>query len=304
MNRRRFLSGMLAVGLVGCSSTDTASSPSTAETYSAALQPVSGPTGEPIRLEYGYQPDNFGDLYLPDNQAPSLPVVVMIHGGGWQKKLDLSYFERMSAAIADQGIAVWNIEYRRGPDNWANTLADVDEATEALATVVQNAADGRLDLDRVHVAGHSAGGHLAAWVAARHLMPIDSPGAEPAIRPRSATIMAGVFDLERAATIGGDKFAPSFLGGMPSEVPGRYKIASPIEYLPLDVPLTALHGDADQTVSVNQSRVYIDAATRAGSTDPELVVLPGVGHSAFLDPKHTAWSTAVSTVTGRAQTLL
>ena len=135
-------------------------------------------------------------------------------------------------------------------------------------------------------------------------MPIDAPGADPRIRPRSATIMAGVFDMKRAANIGNDKFVPAFLGGMPNDVPGRYKIASPIEYLPLDVPLTALHGDADQTVSVNQSRVYVDAATRAGSTDPEMVVLPGAGHGAFLDPKHIAWSTALSTITGRAQTLL
>ncbi|MBJ7349724.1 MAG: alpha/beta hydrolase, partial [Rhodococcus sp.] len=109
MNRRHFLSGLLAVTLVGCSSTDTESSPSTAETYSAALQPVSGPTGDPIRLKYGYQPDNIGDLYLPANTATSLPVVVMIHGGGWQENLDLSYFQQMSKAIADQGIAVWNV---------------------------------------------------------------------------------------------------------------------------------------------------------------------------------------------------
>ncbi|CCQ14572.1 putative uncharacterized protein [Rhodococcus sp. AW25M09] len=304
MNRRHFLSGVLAVALVGCTSTDTESSPSTAETYSAALQPVSGSVGNPIRLKYGYEPDNIGDLYLPDNNATSLPVVVMIHGGGWQENLNLSYFQKMSTAIANEGIAVWNVEYRRGPNNWANTLTDVDDATEALATVVQDAAGGRLDLDRVHVAGHSAGGQLAAWVAARHLMPVDAPGAEPKIKPRSATIMAGVLDMKRAATLGRDKFVPEFLGGMPNQVPGRYKIASPIEYLPLDIPLTALHGDADQTVSVNQSRAYVAAATEAGSTDTELVVLHGAGHGAFLDPKDLAWATALSTISGRAQTLL
>ncbi|MFI8568606.1 alpha/beta hydrolase family protein [Rhodococcus sp. NPDC078407] len=304
MNRRHFLSGLLTVALVGCTSTDTDSSPNTAETYSPAVQPVSGPAGDPVRLKYGYQSDNIGDLYLPDNDATSLPVVVMIHGGGWQQDLDLSYFRQMAAAIADEGIAVWNVEYRRGPDNWANTLTDVDDATEALATVVQDAAGGRLDLNRVHVTGHSAGGQLAAWVAARHLMPVDAPGAEPKIRPRSATIMAGVFDMKRAVTLGGDKFVPVFLGGMPNQVPGRYKIASPIEYLPLDIPVTALHGDADRTVSVNQSRVYVDAATKAGSTDAELVVLPGAGHGSFLDPTDRAWSTTLSTITGRAQTLL
>lgn len=304
MRIRHVIAAVCAVVLsVGCSSPAEVSSPSTVETYSAAVQPVQSPVDAPIRLSYGPDADNIADLYLPDNTAESLPVVVLVHGGGWQQDLDLSQFARMSRTLADRGLAVWNIEYRRGPDNWANTLTDVDDATEALATVGQDAAGGRLDLDRVHLAGHSAGGQLAAWVAARHLMPVDAPGAEPLIVPRSATILAGVFDMARAATLGNDRYVPAFLGGMPNQVPGRYKIASPIEYLPLDLPITALHGDADRTVSVNQSKVYVDAAKKAGD-DAELVVLPGAGHGAFLDPTHTAWSTALDTITARAQTLL
>ena len=108
-------------------------------------------------------------------------MVVMVHGGGWLEDHDLSYFEPLSQSLADEGVAVWNIEYRRvgGTGGWPATLADVDDATDALATSVQEAAGGRLDLEQVHLAGHSAGGHLAAWIAGRHTLPPEAPGAQP-----------------------------------------------------------------------------------------------------------------------------
>ncbi|MDJ0394739.1 alpha/beta hydrolase [Rhodococcus sp. G-MC3] len=256
----------------------------------------------PVRLAYGPDKDNFGDLYLPNNGADSLPVVVMVHGGGWQQKYDMTYFGPISEAVADHGIAVWNIEYRRGAGEYRDTLADVDDATEALATTVQEASGGRLDLDRVQVAGHSAGGQLAAWLAGRHTLPPSAPGAQPHILPRSATIMAGVFNMARAALIGDDRLVPAFLGGMPDEVPDRYRLASPIASLPIGVEVTAIHGDADTTVSVNQSKAYVDAARTSG--DPaELVVLPGAGHGDFVDRDSAAWTTTVDTITAHAADL-
>lgn len=300
----RLLQAVLALCLVvlvsGCSA-PTKSTPPPIPTPSPALIPaLSDP---PIRLLYGPDDDNIGDLYLPDNGSDSIPVVVMIHGGGWQPKYDLTYFGPLSEAVADRGIAVWNIEYRRGTGHWIDTLADVDNATEALATTVQEAAGGRLDLDRVHVAGHSAGGQLAAWLAGRHTLPPSAPGAQPKIRPRSATIMAGVFDMARAANIGGDKLVPAFLGGMPDQVPDRYAIASPIVHLPIGVVVSAIHGDQDKTVSVNQSKVYVEAALAAG--DPaELMILPGLGHGDFVDPTSAAWSTTVGTIAEHAASLV
>jgi len=280
----------------GCSGS-TVHTPPPIPTPSPALIPALA--DPPIRLLYGADEDNVGDLYLPDNGADSLPVVVMVHGGGWQQRYDMSYFGPISEAVADRGIAVWNIEYRRGTGDYRDTLADVDNATEALANTVQEAAGGRLDLGRVHVAGHSAGGQLAAWLAGRHTLDASAPGAQPKIMPRSATIMAGVFDMARAANIGGDKLVPAFLGGMPDQVPDRYRVASPIEHLPIGTRVTAIHGDADKTVSVNQSTAYADAARAAGDT-VDVVVLPGAGHGDFTNSGSVAWRTTVDAIAAHA----
>ncbi|WP_241997351.1 alpha/beta hydrolase [Rhodococcus sp. SMB37] len=245
-----------------------------------------------MRVSYGEDADNYGILHLPDGDGPH-PVVVMVHGGGWLEDHDLSYFEPLSRSLADDGVAVWNIEYRRvdGTGGWPITLADADDATEALATSVQDAAGGSLDLDRVHLAGHSAGGHLAAWIAGRHTLPADAPGAQPLIRPQSATIMAGVFDLSLAATAGHDGFVRGLLDGMPEDHPDRYAIASPIEHLPVGLAVTAVHGTADQTVDPVQSRSYV-AASQASGDPAELHLLEGFGHGDFGNVDSPAWGAA------------
>ncbi|GGF98239.1 esterase [Rhodococcoides trifolii] len=247
------------------------------------------PVRYPLRIRYGADPSQFGDLYLP-HTGSSLPVVVMIHGGGWLQKYDLDYTGLLAQSLVRSGIAVWNIEYRRvgGTGGWPMTLADVDDATEALPTRVQAQSGGRLDLDRVHVAGHSAGGHLAAWLAGRHTFGPGAPGANPSVRIHGATTMAGVFDLMLAVTNGKDQFLRGLLGGGPDEVPDRYRIASPIDHLPIGLPLTAFHGEADRTVSVRQSLNYVAAATRLG--DPATVrVIQSAGHGELADPRSPAW---------------
>ncbi len=72
--------------------------------------------------------------------------------------------------------------------------------------------------------------------------------------------MAGVFDLSLAATAGHDGFVRELLDGMPEDHPDRYAIASPIEHLPVGLPVTAVHGTADQTVNPVQSRSYVEAS--------------------------------------------
>ncbi len=298
MKQRRSLALILTFGfLVGCGSTTT---PDSAPSVVPSL--LFAASDSPIRLLYGPDDDNVGELYLPSDTPDSMPVVVLVHGGGWLQQHDMSYFRPLARAISERGIAVWNIEYRRERTDYRDTLVDVDNAIDTLATTVQEAAGGRLDLDRVHIAGHSAGGQLAAWAAGRHTLPSSSPGARPRVSLRSATIMAGVFDMARAASSEGDMFVPRFLGGMPDKVPDRYGVASPIDHLPIDVAVTAIHGDSDLTVSEQQSLRYVEAATLAGD-QAKAIILPGVGHGDFVDPASIAWSTTIDTIAAHAATL-
>ncbi len=261
------------------------------------------PTGAPqsTRFAYGDTSDNFGDLYLPNQHASDLPVIVMMHGGGWQQQTNLAYTEALAADLAAHGVAVWNIEYRRvgGAGGWPTTLADVDAATDALATIVRPGCGGCLNLDSVHVIGHSAGGHLAAWLAGRHTLDRpDAPGADPQVRLASATILAGVLDLRLAVTDGHDRYVRALLDGTPDERPTRYQIASPIEHLPIGLPVTVIHGDADTVVSVEHSRRYAAAARIAG--DPVTSqILPGIGHADFADLTSPAWAAAKTAVLER-----
>ncbi len=250
------------------------------------------PAATVLPVRYGPDPAQHGRLHLPAGRGP-FPVVVTVHGGGWVQQQDMAYFEPLAADLADGGVAVWNIEYRRvsAGGGWPTTLADADDATEALAGPVQEAAGGRLDLGRVHVTGHSAGGHLAAWIVGRHTLPPDAPGGQPRIHVRGAVVMAGVFDLAMAVNNGHDRFVSGLLDGLPGERPERYRIASPVEHVPVGAQVTALHGTADTTVDPAQSGEYVAAAGRAG--DPARIVpLDGVGHADFGDVSTAAWRRA------------
>ncbi|WP_024795084.1 alpha/beta hydrolase family protein [Tomitella biformata] len=252
------------------------------------------------KVTYGDDPANYGMLHVPAGLGP-FPVVVMVHGGGWIQEHDLSYFEPLSQALAAEGVAVWNIEYRRvgGAGGWPVTLADADDATDALTGVVQVAANGRLDLGRVVVAGHSAGGHLAAWIVGRHTLPADAPGGQPTVLAKSAVVMAGVFDPALAVLNGHDKFVRDLIGGPPSEYPARYAVAAPIAHLPIGTKVIAMHGTADTTVDPVQSSSYVQAAQEFG--DPaELVLIDGAGHGDFGNVDSDAWREAKRVILNEA----
>ncbi|MGD9985711.1 alpha/beta hydrolase family protein [Pseudonocardia sp.] len=239
----------------------------------------------PTRLDYGTGPAQFVELTLPPGGADIRGTVVVIHGGFWRARYDLALGRPLAATLAAAGFAAWNIEYRRvgAGGGWPATFDDVAAAVDLLA------GQEWLDPDRVVAVGHSAGGHLAAWLAARPGLPAGSPGAGPAVRLRGAVSQAGVLDLVDAARNEvGRGAVDDLLGGTPAEHPDRYGLASPAERLPVGVPVICVHGDADVNVPLRQSERYVAAARAAG--DPaELVVLPGVDHFAVIDPATEAW---------------
>ena len=232
-------------------------------------------------IRYGSSIDHEADLYLPT--APRPAVVCLLHGGFWR----MPYGRDQMAAIADdlvsRGLAVWNLEYRRlgAPGaGWPGTLDDVTAGIDHLAQLVAEGID--LDLDRVTVVGHSAGGQLALWVAGAH---------SPRVRVHAAAGLAPVADLPRAYQLKvGGEVVRELLGGTPGQYPERYQAASPMAMLPLRVRQLILHGTADDVVPIDLSRRYGRAAEAAGDT-VEVIELSGTGHMEYLDPRSLAHAT-------------
>lgn len=264
-----------------------------AMTAAAATSPVLAalPPLAPKRIAYGAQASQWGELHLPRG-AGKVPVVAIVHGGFWRERYTAELGAPLALdLVANHPVAAWNVEYRRvgGGGGFPATLEDVAAAIDALAGPAQRAAEGRLDLARVAAVGHSAGGHLVGWLASRHRLPAQAPGAGPRVRLRGAVPQAGVLDLADGAVQRlGDGAIDAFLGAKIESVPERIAIASPIALLPAGVPVICVHGEADDTVPIRQSERYVAAARAAG--DPaRLVRLPGVGHFEVIDPADPAW---------------
>jgi acetyl esterase/lipase len=219
-------------------------------------------------------------------------VAVLIHGGFWRARYGLRLEDLLVSDLAARGWAVWNLEYRRlglrSRGGWPATFEDVAAGIDHLGKL-----DEPLDLAHVVGIGHSAGGQLALWAAARRDLPEGAPGADPSVRLAGAVAQGGVVDLREAARLGlSRRAAEKLLGGSPIRQPARYDLASPLERLPLGVPQLLVHGDADDVVPIALARGYADRA-RYGGDPCELVELAGCGHDEHLDPGSRAWATVV-----------
>jgi acetyl esterase/lipase len=243
---------------------------------------------------YGPHASQRVDLYLPSGAGPH-PVMIAIHGGSWQKRYGKIVMRGLAGDLVRRGWAVWNIEYRRlgNGGGWPDTFADVAAAIDLLGEL----GDQRLDLERVTLLGHSAGGHLALWAAGRANLPAGVPSAldGPArVQPRRVISMAGVADLGFGYRLWHGGAVRALMGGSPEEQPERYATGDPIRLLPLSIPVLIVHGVLDEVVSVKLSRSYVEATHAAGG-EVELVEIQGAagGHRMHIDPRGDAWAAVV-----------
>jgi len=228
-------------------------------------------------IAYLNGPHRFGHLRLPEGDGPH-PMVVVLHGGFWRAAYDLAHIGHLCEALRGEGLATWSLEYRRIGHEGGGFPGTCDDVVAGAAYLRVLAASFPIDLARVVVLGHSAGGHLALWLARHRPLPL-----------RGVVALAPVADLRRAHELNlSNGAAAAFVGGLPEAEPRRWHHASPVELVPLGLPQRLVHGENDVDVPLEISLRYADAAQRAGD-DCTLTILPRTGHFEPIDPRSAAW---------------
>ncbi|MCE3555677.1 alpha/beta hydrolase [Pseudonocardia sp. RS11V-5] len=218
------------------------------------------PEPDEVRM-YGDDPDQLVEIYRGGTGAARRPVLCLVHGGFWRPAYDRTHLRPFASALRDEGRTVVSVEYRRVPGDPDASTTDI-RAALALAAEVGGP---------IVVAGHSAGGHLALWAAAS--------GPPPGLVATVA--LAPVADLVAARRAGlGDGAVAAFLGADPDTRPDL----DPIRLGPIGSAPTIVHGERDRIVPPDQARRYADA-----HPGTEVVVVPGAGHFALIDPLSPAW---------------
>ena len=245
------------------------------------------------RIAYGADSLQFGDLRLPHGAGP-FAVAIVIHGGCWVHAYAAAQnAAALADALRDAGVATWNVEYRRRDDaggGWPGTFLDIAAAADSLRAVARRYP---LDLTRVVAVGHSAGGQLSLWLAARRKIAPNSPlhTANP-LALAGVVSLAGPGDLRDFDSYGdgmcGEGTIPKLLGGSIDQVPDRWHDASPSSYLPLGVPQVMIAGEFDRIMPRKNLELWANAARSAGD-DVDVVVVPGAAHHEVMSPASVTW---------------
>jgi acetyl esterase/lipase len=227
-------------------------------------------------VRYAAHDDGLVDVHLPAPGPRVPPLAVLLHGGFWKQAFDRRHTRAFAAALADEGFVVATPEYRRvGPGGggaWPTTAHDVDAAVAALPGLLAGLG---VAVAGTSVVGHSAGGHLALWLANQD-HPVDR-----------VVGLAPVGDLRAAARAGlGDDATQALLGGPPEEQQERYQAADPAVRLTErpDCEVRVVHGSDDEVVPVGISR-----GLAAAHPFVDLRVVEGAGHFDVIDPTSSAW---------------
>lgn len=236
-----------------------------------------------------------GELRTPRGAGPH-PVAVVVHGGCWSAIAGPAYMSHLAEALTELGWAAWSPAFLRADDpggSWPGMLEDVGEALDDLRIF---GAEHDLDLGRVVTIGHSSGGHLALWLAARAAIPPSGDGARlrglDPLRVAAVVGLAPIADL-RDFHARPDRGCPpsavsDLLGGPPATVPGRSALVDPAALVPIGVPQLLITGALDATVPTSHVRGYARRAAAAGDSVVAIEV-PSAGHFELVAPRHDTW---------------
>jgi len=242
-------------------------------------------------VSYGPGALQIVDVWLPKRRGPH-PVVLMVHGGCWQTEIaDRRIMNWIADDLRKRGIAVWNIDYRgvdREGGGYPGTFLDAAAAADALR---DHAAEYKLDLRRLVAVGHSAGGHLALWLAARPKLPEQSPLRTANPLPIGRVVsLGGLPDLEEAARPPGSGCGTEVIAKISGG--GRWAETSVPRLAPIGARQVLVNGLQDRIIPAHYAADYA-AAMRARGDGVDVRMIDHTGHVELIAPETAAWAATV-----------
>ena len=287
------LKRLLAAILGALSATACQAAPASVEAYMGQPQVQAD-----VRIAYGPAPAQVVDLFLPKTKGPH-PVVVLLHGGCYLAEYKgLAETSGVAAELARRGYAVWNVEYRKLGEPGAGYPGTFQDVATAVDRIRAEAPKYRLDAHRVVALGHSAGGHLALWAAARGRIARTSPlWTRDPLPIRAVVSLGGIGDLEGQGGIFAGACGPEPIPriiGLATRTEA-YADTSPAALLPTGVRVTMISGEFDHVMPPSANDTSVAKLRKAGDA-AEALAIPGVGHFDVVIPTTDAWNQVAGVV--------
>lgn len=244
------------------------------------------------RFDYGSAPSQFAELFVPGGPGP-FPVAVLVHGGCWTKEFGgITQMRNLAGALAERGIASWNVEYRRVDEPGGGYPGTYQDINAALSMLAQQAGRYPLDLNRLVAVGHSAGGQLVQWMAGRSRIPATSPLYRPDPLPvKNVVSLGGLADLRREQALiksSCDREIGQLTGAPSDKRPDVFADTNAGDLLPNGSRTILVTGELDRIAPPRVARDYA-ARARAAGDRAEVVILPGASHYDEVAASSHAW---------------
>ncbi|MCQ8184313.1 alpha/beta hydrolase [Parvularcula maris] len=282
-----------ALLLAACGDSEPSSAPAPGTELMGWEELTSRPLPRPDRtVRYADHEAGIADLWLPEGEGPH-PAVLMIHGGCWQKAIaDRTLMNYAADDLRRRGLAVFNIEYRGVDEEGGGYLGTYEDVAAAEAHLFEEAETLGIDPSRVAGFGHSAGGHLVAWLSARHNLDGENPlGSDTASAMRTALVSGGLADLEASKPVTLTTCLADVMDkvtGRPTpERPNPLADTSPVLFQPAGPEQISVHAANDRIAPPLLGRGYTDRVIEGGGP-ARYIEVPG-GHVELIAPGTEAW---------------